>query len=315
MHVVFLTADDVATYGKKPGRARCIRFFLDANICAFGRTGSLNGVRRNSHLVYTGTFGSSIYIDFGSRFRCSLVRAMIIIFDVVASDLKVANFGTLNANATQSIVTDVTSGDVDLVQVNPIEKNACTSVEINMAMTDENVPIALDQMDAMPTPRNHYALENRLHRLDQFKAICLRMGPFHLNVFYRRQALMIRDIALSTTRITRAAMRANQTKSRSLACHQHTGRASRTINPQRTPFGKIDLNRGSNAISPRRKMQDSIALFHRMTNRLRIINLAVCRSSKSGHITHAFKLGPSTPPVNTPKEGLWNYLSNSAKDS
>ena len=196
MHVVFLTADDVAAYGKKPGRARCIRFFLDANIRAFGRTGSLNGVRRNGHLVYTGTFGSSIYVDFGSRFRCSLVGAMIIIFDVVASNLKVANFGTLNANATQSIVTDVTSGDVDLVQVNTIEKNARASVEINMAMTDENVPIALDEMDAMPTPRNHYALENRLHGLDQFKAICLRMGPFHLNVFYRRQALMIRDIAL-----------------------------------------------------------------------------------------------------------------------
>jgi len=52
-----------------------------------------------------------------------------------------------------------------------------------------------------------------------------------------------------------------------------------------------------------------------VTNRLRIINLAVCRSSKSSHITHAFKLGPSSPPVNTPKEGFWNYLSNSAKDS
>ena len=62
-------------------------------------------------------------------------------------------------------------------------------------------------------------------------------------------------------------------------------------------------------------MQDAISIGNRMTNRLRIINLAVCRSSKSSHITHAFKLGPSSPPVNTPKEGFWNYLSNSAKDS
>ena len=109
-------------------------------------------------------------------------------------------------------------------------------------------------------------------------------------------------------------MRANQTKGWSLACHHHTRRASRTINPQRATFRKVDLNRGSNAISPGRKMQDSIALFHRMPNRLRIINFAVCRSSKSSHITHAIKLGSSNPPVNIPRYRFWNYLLNSAKD-
>jgi hypothetical protein len=52
-----------------------------------------------------------------------------------------------------------------------------------------------------------------------------------------------------------------------------------------------------------------------MTDRLRIISLAICRSSKSSHIAHAFKLGATSYPVNTPKECFWSYLSNSAKDS
>ena len=216
---------------------------------------------------------------------------MVVVLDVVPGDLEVAHLRTLDANPAQPVVTDVTAGNVDLMQVHAIEINAGTGIEIHMAMTDQDVPIALNEMDTVPTTRHHYALEHRLHGLDQFKPIGLRMRPFHFNVFYRWHPLMGRDIALSTLRIACSAMRANQAKGGSLACHHHARRATRTINSKRTTFGKVDLYRRSNAVGSGRKMQDAISIGNCMHDGIGVVALAVPDCSKSHHVAHLAKLG------------------------
>ena len=154
VHVVFLTADDVAADGKEAGRPGLIGRFLDADVCTLGRAGGLNGVRRDGHFVHAGTFGGGVDVNFGGRLRLGLVRFMVVVLDVVAGDLQVAHLRSIEPDAAQSIVADMAAGDVDLVQVHSIEIHAHAGVKINVAMTDEHIAIALDEMNAMPTARD-----------------------------------------------------------------------------------------------------------------------------------------------------------------
>jgi hypothetical protein len=141
----------------------------------------------------------------------------------------------------------------------------------------------------MTATRDHHALENGLHGLDQFKTIGFRMGTFNLYVLDRGHALVSLYVSLPACRITRTSMRSNQTKGWPLTCHHHTRRAARTIYPQGTTFGQIDLNRRSYAISSGREMKHAIALGNGMTDRLRIIGLAVSNGTKSNQVTHRAK--------------------------
>ena len=68
-----------------------VRFFKDADIASSLRCCGLDRVRCDSDFVHTGSFSSSINEDFsgGSRFR--FVSPMVVILDVVASNLQVSD--------------------------------------------------------------------------------------------------------------------------------------------------------------------------------------------------------------------------------
>jgi hypothetical protein len=156
-------------------------------------------------------------------------------------------------------------------------------------MGNHHVAVSVDQVNPMTATRDHHALENGLHGPDQFKTIGFRMGTFHLNVLDRGHALVSLYVSLPACGITRASMRTDQAKSGALARHHDTGRATRAIYPQRSLTGQLDLNCRSYAVSARRKMKHSIALGNGMTDRLRIIGLAVSNGAKSSQITHRAK--------------------------
>jgi hypothetical protein len=158
-----------------------------------------------------------------------------------------------------------------------------------MAMGNHYVAVSADQVNPMTATRDHHALENGLHGLDQFKTIGFRMSTFHLYVLDRGHALVSLYVTLPACGITRASMRTDQAKSGALARHHHTGRATRAIYPQRSLIGQLDLNCRSYAVSARREMEHAIALFHRMPDRLRIIGLAVSNGAKSNQVTHGAK--------------------------
>jgi hypothetical protein len=158
-----------------------------------------------------------------------------------------------------------------------------------MAMGNHYVAVSVDQVNPMTATRDHHALENGLHGLDQFKTIGFGMGTFHLYVLDRGHALVSLDVSLPACGITRAAMRTDQAKGGALARHHDTGRATRAINTQGTTFRQIDLDRRSYAVSAGRKMKHAIALGNGMPDRLRIIGLAVSNGAKSNQVTHRAK--------------------------
>ena len=154
MHVVFLATDDVAADGKQAGRARLIGRFPDADVRALGRAGGLDGVGGDGHLVDARALGGGVDVNLRGRFRLGLVRAMVVVLDVIARNLQVAHLGPIQPNAAEPVVADVATGDVDLVQVHSIEIHPHAGIKIDVAMTDEYVAIALDEMNAMPTARD-----------------------------------------------------------------------------------------------------------------------------------------------------------------
>jgi hypothetical protein len=213
----------------------------------------------------------------------------VVVFDIVSRDLQVAYFRAFDANAALPVIAYMATCYIDLMEVHAIEINTHSGIEIKVAMGNHYVAVSVDQVNPMTATRDHHALENGLHGLDQFKTIGFRMGTFHLYVLDRGHALVSLYVSLPACGITRASMRTDQAKSGALACHHHTGRATRTINTQGTTFRQIDLDRRSNAIGPGRKMQDTIALGDRMPDRLRIIGLPVSNGAKSNQVTHRAK--------------------------
>ena len=133
-------------------------------------------------------------------------------------------------------------GDVDLVQIHAIKINTHAGVEVNVTMTDEYISAALCQMNAVPATRHQHALENRLHRLDQLKAIRLRVRAFHLDIADDGQALMRGYVTLALVRIARATVSADQAKRRPLASHHNPRRAPGTVDPQRPALGQANFD-------------------------------------------------------------------------
>ena len=90
--------------------------FTNENICATRRRCCLNGVGSNRDFIHAGLFSTCVDINFSGRFGIRTVGTMIVVFNIIAGDLQVANFTLLDPNATESVVADVITGDVDLVQ-------------------------------------------------------------------------------------------------------------------------------------------------------------------------------------------------------
>ena len=89
--------------------------FTDENICATRRRCCLNRVGGNRDFIHAGLFSARVDINFSCWFGIRAVGTMIVVFNIIAGDLQVANLTLLDANATESVVADVITGDVDLV--------------------------------------------------------------------------------------------------------------------------------------------------------------------------------------------------------
>ena len=69
-------------------------------------------------------------------------------------------------------------GDVDLVQIQAIEKNTSAAIVIDVAIHDEHVAIAFDEMNPMPGISNHDAIDDGLHGFGEFDAVGFGMNSF-----------------------------------------------------------------------------------------------------------------------------------------
>ena len=90
--------------------------------------------------------------------------SVVVIFDIVAGNLQVANLRAFDSYSTNPVITDVAAGDVNLMQVYMVQEDAYTRVVIYVAMADQHIAIALCQADPMTTAANQHTLKNGLDR-------------------------------------------------------------------------------------------------------------------------------------------------------
>jgi hypothetical protein len=124
-------------------------------------------------------------------------------------------------DSSETVVADVTTGDVDLVQIDLVEVNSHAGVMIDVAVADQNISIALSEMNAVPTAPNYHSLKDRLHRLNQFDTVSFRMSAFDFYVLNRGQTLIGIDIPPHGTRTAGSAVRTDQTNRRAGSRHQN----------------------------------------------------------------------------------------------
>src|SRR5690606_9201939 len=107
----------------------------------------------------------------GRRLRLALVHAVVVVLDVVAGDLQVANLRPLDPDTADAVVADVATDDVDLVQVQLIHVDAHARVVIHVAVGDQHVAVAAGEADPVPHVVDQHAHQRGLHGADQFDTV------------------------------------------------------------------------------------------------------------------------------------------------
>ena len=158
--VGLLAADQVAADAPHPGEMTVFRRPADdADVRAVGTVRRLNRIAGDGPLA-DGPALRAVDVNLGGRHVGRLEHvegAVVVVLDVVAGDLQVANLTVLDADAAESAVADVIANDVRLVQVDPVHPDADAGVVIEVAVTDEDVAAAFGEMNGVSYATNQDA--------------------------------------------------------------------------------------------------------------------------------------------------------------
>src|SRR5579872_5044573 len=109
MNIVFLAADQVARNGPESDLVVLLGAGADeADVRAVGTVSGLQGVAGDRSFANRAV--SAIDVNLGRRFAVgpgNFVRTVVVVFDVVTGDLKIADFAAFNANAPLAAIADV----------------------------------------------------------------------------------------------------------------------------------------------------------------------------------------------------------------
>ena len=106
----------------------------------------------------------------------------VVVFDVVAGDLQVADLAVLNSNTAAAAVADVIVGDDCLVQVDPVQVNADPRVVVQMAVTHDDIAGSVRDVNCGSNFANQNACDRGLHDTDYLNPIGGRVAPFNFDV-------------------------------------------------------------------------------------------------------------------------------------
>ena len=177
VNIVLLVSNDIPGDRPQSRGPPILPTVQDPDIGPTGRLGGLDCVRGHRKLVHTGSLRSGIDINLARRLRFRPMRPVIIILDIIARDLEVPHLGPLDSDSSHPVVADVAVRNVYLVQIHPVQKDAHASIEVEVAVTDQNVAIASMQADPMTQPAKQATFNHCLHRLDQLDPIRFRVPP------------------------------------------------------------------------------------------------------------------------------------------
>ena len=123
---------------------RSVPIVDDFDITSTFRNGGLNRVGCDRHFADTCAFRSCVDIDLRGRLRFCSVLLVIVVFNIVSSDLQVTHFAFLDSDSAQPVIANVTAADINLVEIDPIHKYADAGIVIDMAIRDQYVSVSLD---------------------------------------------------------------------------------------------------------------------------------------------------------------------------
>src|SRR5207247_9570996 len=102
--------------------------------------------------------------------------------DVVSANLQVADLAVFDLDATLLAVADVVAVNVRLVQVDMIEEDAGTAVVVDVTVGDDDVAVAVGEVDTVAAAADEQAAQSRLHHSLEANAVGLAMGALDLQV-------------------------------------------------------------------------------------------------------------------------------------
>jgi hypothetical protein len=144
-----------------------------------------------------------------------------------------------------------------------------------VAIADEDIAVAVDQMDAVPALADARARHGKLHRAVGLDGVGFFVGANELDTIDARHALVLPDLFLKTFRAGRAlGMRADEPQRRPGSGHYNLADAM-SLESDITSFIEIDRERPRNAKASLGNADDTSLGLDRLEKGLGIIGLAV----------------------------------------
>src|SRR5262245_35262525 len=182
-----LAAEEVAGQGDHAHRVGMVLRADEAHVRAAGAVLRLDRVAAYRTLAHRPLADGEV--DVGRFLRLEVV----VVLDVVADDLDVAHLTAVDLQPALLAVADVVAVDVDLVQVHAVEEDPYAAVVINVAVGDEDVAVAVGEVDAVTAAADQHTLEGRLHRPLDADAVGRGVAADDLQVLHRRHPLLAPD--------------------------------------------------------------------------------------------------------------------------
>src|SRR5437879_697882 len=141
----------------------------EAHVRSTGSAHRLNGVADQRAFAH-GAF-AAIEKNIGGFLRLQVV----VVLDVVAANLNVADFAGDDFDAALLAIADVVAVNVGLMQIQAVEKDADAAVVVDVTIGDIDVAGAIDDVNAVPAFTDEDAGDGGLHDTIEANAVSLGM--------------------------------------------------------------------------------------------------------------------------------------------
>lgn len=292
MDVGFLAADEIAADAPHAGEMRVFGGTADEpDVRAIGTVRGLDGVAGDGSFS-NGAALRTIDVDFGGGDigDFGLVEAAeVVVFDVVASDLQVADFASFDTDASESIVADVAADDVGLMQIDLVEPDADAGVVIDVAVADQDVAAASREMDGVADLANENAGQCRLHDAIEADAVGFGVLPFNFELAESGQAFGLPDFGLEAVGIGGAFVMAEEFEEGPCPVHDELSGAAGPVDGKTPGPGEVEGDGTGDAIFAARELEKAIAaVVQSVLDGGGIVGQTIAHGSEVSDVRHAW---------------------------
>ena len=177
-------------------------------------------------------------------------------------------------------------GDVDLMKVQAIEKNTSAAIMIDMAIHDEHVAVAFDEMNSMIGISNHDAIDDGLHGFGELDAVGFGMNSFDGDLANLGHAFVFPYSGFYGAGIAGASVIADEAKGGAGTVHHDSGGSQRACDSIRACFGQGNFKRLSDAVASLWENEESVSVLDGVIDGLGVISFSIACRTKVFDVAH-----------------------------